>query len=81
MVGTTDWVGMATFVTAFAAAFVSIVSVLIDRKVHGQMTEVHTAVTTPPDSGTIGQVVADTATNVEQIKTAQNGGNTTPPGG
>lgn len=68
-----DYSGLATVITALATLVVAVATLASVLGFRRPASEIHAAVTTPPDAGTLGQVVSDAAESVEQIKTALNG--------
>ena len=83
--GSTDWTGLATFVTSLGAVVVAIIGALaalrVNRKVSTgngvsigeSVSNIGAAVTTPPESPTIGQIAADNAEAIEAVHVAVNG--------
>lgn len=90
LLGATDWIGLSAFLTALTTAIVSAIGALVaavtSLRLRQPVTEVHAAVTTPPDAPALGQVVAETADKVDDLTgTAHHIADTvnghTPPGG
>lgn len=73
MLANTDWVGLATFITALGAVLTGVLTTLVGLRQNKPISEVHAAVTTPPQSPPLGQMVSDAVGTVEDIKTALNG--------
>ena len=68
-----DYVGLATLIGALSGAVVVIANAWWNRPVRRQVEEVHAAVSTPPDTPPLGQVVADTHDLAEAVKEQTNG--------
>lgn len=58
MIVATDYVGVATVISATAAAFVSVLVALRQTHVQRKLEDVSDKVTTPPGASTIGEIVA-----------------------
>lgn len=55
----TDWLAICTGVGVIITAVLGGIATIIGARNSGKVNDVHAAVTTPPDSPTLGQVVAD----------------------
>lgn len=79
MLAATDYVGIATLIGAICAGVASILGVILANRNGKSVSEVHAAVTTPPNTATIGQLVADGLDGVNEL-VRKNGGGAPPPG-
>jgi hypothetical protein len=80
--GSTDWTGLATFVTSLGAVVVAIIGAFAALRVNKKvstgngvsigesMSNVAAAVTTPPGVDSLGQIAADNATAIEHVHDA-----------
>lgn len=75
MLGTTDWVGLATFITALTG-LIGVVLANVRTASKTQVDEVHAAVSTPPDAPTLGVLASETHDAVQEVVS----GNTPPAG-
>jgi hypothetical protein len=77
MLASTDYVGLATLISALGAVLIGLLTAYWNRPSHRQIDEVHAAVTTPPDSPPLGVTAAETNAKVQKVL---NGGGVTPGG-
>jgi hypothetical protein len=92
--GSTDWTGLATFITALGATLVSIIGAFAALRANAKVStpenvppigeiaaNVAAAVTTPPDSPPLGEVVASTSDTLDHVHEVVCNGTTSEPAG